>query len=235
MLEKEMYPVIKEYLIKEGYTVKAEITNADLVAKKEDHVIVVEMKTSFTTKLIYQGIKRTHYSDFVYLAIPKPNTKGLHSANYKEKLTIVRRLELGLILVQVEKGQVEVVLDPKTYHMKTNKKKRNKLAKEFELRKTSLNVGGISKTKVITAYKELTLLVLDELKGGPKTTAYLKEQTKRKKVLDILQKNYYGWFERVKRGVYQITPLGLQAWVEYKDVIKEMQSLKKSNQESIAL
>ena len=182
------------------------------------------MKTKFSTKLIYQGIKRTHVLDYVYLAIPKPSKKVLKSHNFKEKKTIVRRLELGLILVDIDKNGVEVLLDPKTYHFKKNKKKKRRLLKEFHLRKTSLNVGGVTKTKIITAYRELALLALSQLKDEPKTTKYLREYTGRKKVVSVLQKNYYGWFERISRGVYKITDAGKTACIENSDIIKEIES-----------
>lgn len=214
-----MFPILKEFLESQEYTVKAEIMNADIVAMKDDIVLVIEMKTSFSTKLIYQGLQRLHLSDYVYLAIPKPSSKVLKSSSFKEKKTIVRRLELGLILVDIEKEVVDVLLDPRTYHFKKNKKKRRRLLKEFHLRKTSVNVGGVTKTKLITAYRELALLALDAMKDGPKTTKFLREYTNRKKIVNILQKNYYGWFERVERGTYQITETGKQALEDYTDIL----------------
>lgn len=220
-----MFPILKEFLEEQEYDVKAEIMNADVVAMKDDVVLVVEMKTSFSTKLIYQGLKRLHISDYVYLAIPKPSSKVLKSSSFKEKKTIVRRLELGLILVDLDTKTVDVLLDPRTYHFKKNKKKRRRLLKEFQLRKTSVNVGGVTKTKLITAYRELALLALDAMKDGPKTTKYLREYTARKKIVSILQKNYYGWFERVERGTYQITDIGQNALEEYKDVLSEIKQL----------
>ena len=221
-MEKEMFPILKEYLESQAYEVKAEILNADIVAKKEDIIIVVEMKTTFSTKLIYQGLKRCHISDYVYLAIPKPSERVLKSSSFKEKKTIVRRLELGLILVDIKHQSLDVLLDPRTYHFKKNKKKRRRLLKEFNLRQTSLNVGGVTKTKIITAYRELALLTLVALKDGPKSTKYLREYTKRKKVVSLLQKNYDGWFERVSRGVYQLSRDGLKALNTYKEVIQKI-------------
>jgi hypothetical protein len=223
-LEKAMYPVLKKYLEDEGFIVKAEVNNIDIVAKKGDLVLGIEMKTVFSTKLIYQGIKRTHILDYVYLAIPKPTSKILKSKNFKEKRTIARRLELGLLLVDLSSNEVDVILDPKTYHFKKNKKKKRKLLKEFNLRKTSVNVGGVTKTKIITAYRELALLALSELYIEPRTTKYLREYTGRKKIVNILQKNYYGWFERVERGTYQITQSGMDAFLKYHGIIEDIKT-----------
>jgi hypothetical protein len=163
-----------------------------------------------------------HLSDYVYLAIEKPSDKVLKSSSFHEKKTIVRRLELGLILVDLQRHSMETLLDPKTYHFKKNKKKRRRLLKEFNMRQTSLNTGGVTRTKVITAYRELALVVLDAMRHGPQSTKFLREYTKRKKVVSVLQKNYYGWFERVSRGVYQLSHLGEEALIQYKDVIDDL-------------
>ena len=40
----------------------------------------------------------------------------------------------------------------------------------------------------------------------------------------ILQKDHYGWFERVERGVYALTPQGAEALVAYADVVAQLQS-----------
>lgn len=217
--EEQIYPTVKVYLESLGFVVKAEIGNVDVMAIKDDLVIAVEMKTSFTTRLIYQGLKRMHTFDYVYLAIPKPTGKVLKSSGYKEKKTIVRRLELGLLLIDPDKGLVDVVLDPGPYRVQRHKKKRVKLLKEFNTRHTDMNTGGVTGKKIMTAYRELALLVLDALKDGPETTAALRAYTNRKKVVSILQKNHYGWFERVDRGVYRMTDSGRHALKTYREEI----------------
>jgi len=40
----------------------------------------------------------------------------------------------------------------------------------------------------------------------------------------ILQKDHYGWFERVERGVYALTPQGAEALAAYADVVAQLQS-----------
>lgn len=221
-MERDMYHVIKDFLINLGYNVKAEVLNADIVAIKDDIILIIEMKTSFSTHLIHQGLMRQHHSDKVYLAIPKPSNKVLTSSVFKEKKNIVRRLELGLLLADVEHEKVEIILEPNQYHYKQNHRKRNKLFNEFNLRQTSLNTGGVVREKIITAYKELALKTLVALKDGPKTTSDLRKMMNNNKVVSVLQKNYYGWFERVSRGVYQITTLGHKALIEYHEAINQI-------------
>ena len=221
-MEKAMYPIIKTYLESLGYDVKAEVLNADIMAKKDDQVIIVEMKTTFSIKLIYQGLKRMHISDLVYLAIPKPTLKVRKSDTFHEKETITRRLELGLMLVDLKHENIEVLYDPQPDQLKKQKKKQNRLLKEFNTRKTTMNVGGVTKTKIITAYKELAIALLIELKEGPRKTSYLKTIIGDPKVVNILQMNYYGWYERVSKGVYQLTEAGYQALDDYQHVVEKL-------------
>jgi len=218
-MEKDMYPIIQSYLINQGYDVKAEVMHADIVAKKDDVILIVEMKTALTTSLIYQGLKREHLTDYVYLAIPRPTTKVLRSTLFHEKKTIIRRLELGLMLVDMKHQSIDILFDPETYHLKKQEQKKQKLLKEFQTRKTSLNIGGVTKTKIITVYKEKALMILEALKDGPKSTADLKRILNDDHITSILQKNYYGWYERLSRGVYQITGEGLKARTIYEEVI----------------
>lgn len=217
-----MFPIIKSYLEAHQFDVKAEVMDVDIIAKLDNLIFVVEMKTVFNTKLIYQGLIRTHISDYVYLAIPKPSDRVLKSAHFKEKKTIVRRLELGLMLVDLEKAYIEIVYDPKTYHFKKHKKKQAKLLSEFNQRKTAYNIGGSVHTKIITAYRELALLALYYIKDDPKSTLDLRNYTKTKKVTRLLQDNYYGWFERLERGVYTITEQGKQALIDYAEIIDKI-------------
>lgn len=223
-MEKDLYPILKAYLINLGFEVKAELQNIDIVGKMDDLFIAVEMKEKLSTRLMYQGLKRNHITDYVYLAIPRPTSRVLKSKMFHEKKTIIRHLELGLILVDVDKESVEVLLDPLHYNFKRNKKKRRQLLKEFSLRQTSLNVGGVTKTKIITAYRELALQIALFLKDEPKSTKEIRDYTNRKKSTNILQKNFYGWFKRIERGVYTLTVIGRKALIDYEEVLDEIKN-----------
>ncbi|MEC9484883.1 MAG: DUF2161 family putative PD-(D/E)XK-type phosphodiesterase [Candidatus Izemoplasma sp.] len=228
-MEEVLFPILKKYFEAHDFTVKAEVNDIDIVVKKDDLVIAVEMKTTLNTTLMYQGIKREHITDYVYLAIPKPTDRILKSRLFKEKKTLIRRLELGLILVDLEQELVTILLDPKTYHHKKQKKQRKKLLKEFNQRQTAFNIGGSHKREIITAYRELALLALDFMLDEPKTTKALREYTQKPKVTRILQDNHYGWFERVERGVYQVTDVGVKAHKSYNEVIQKLRTIKQKS------
>ena len=226
MLEQDMFEDIKDHLVQLGYKVKAEVLNTDITAVKNDEIIIIEMKSTLTTRLMYQGCKRQRICDYVYIAIQKPTTRVLKSTQFKEKIHLVRRLNLGLIFVDIDKSVVETYLDPKTFAFKQSKIKRRKLLKEFEQRITSFNKGGVTKTKIITAYRETAILIADYIREEPMKLKDIKTHVKSEKCSSIMQKNYYGWFERIDRGVYGLTVFGKEEIKKYNHVLKEILDLR---------
>lgn len=222
MLEKDLYQSIKNHLEKLGFQVKAEVLDADITAVKDDSVIIVEMKKTLNTTLMYQGTKRQRISDYVYLAIVKPTIKQLRTKQFREKLHLVRTLQLGLMFVNVDKGTVETFLDPQNYTRKRNKIKKRKLLKEFEQRHTSFNTGGVTKTKIITAYREKAITIAYYLKDKPLALKDIKKLTNDYKCSSILQKNYYNWFVRIERGIYALNDLGTKELNDYSYVLEEL-------------
>jgi hypothetical protein len=163
----------------------------------------------------------------VYIAIPKPTSRIIRSKGFKEKMYLVKRLHLGLIFVS---DVATIQFDPKEFEMtmskRSAKKKKNLHLKEFSNRIGSNNIGGVTKTKIMTAYKQQTLLIASEL-FEPKSTKELRLLYGFEKTSSILQKNYYMWFERVDRGVYQLTEKGRQEVSEYSEYINELKSALK--------
>ena len=219
MTETDLYPPIKLYLEGQGYAVKAEVTDCDVVAMRgEEPPVIVELKLSFTLPLLIQAIDRQAISDSVYIAIPKP-TKSAGGALWKRNrrglLKLCRRLGLGLITVDCAKDiarAVEVHCDPAPYVPRQNKRRTGRLLKEFSQRIGDPNTGGAAKTKIVTAYRQDALRCLHYL--GQYDAALLKDirgATKVERAGTIFQKNYYGWFERVDRGRYAITSNGRDA------------------------
>lgn len=210
MLESDMYLPVKGYLEELGYSVKAEVKNIDILATKEEEILVVEMKKQISMKLLYQGCDRQRMFDYVYLAIIDPGYKKRRTKAFKEKLHILHRLRLGLMVVDVTKNKVEVLLDPKEYVFKKNNKKRALLLKEYSDRKSSSNIGGVNKLKIMTVYREQVIEIGETLVNGPLPTKEIKEITNNQKTTKILYDNYYKWFERVDRGIYRLSELGFR-------------------------
>jgi hypothetical protein len=219
MLEKDLFAPIKESFESMGYTVKAEVNHLDVVIKKEEHYAAIELKTSLNTTVIAQAIKRQSIVDTVYIAIPTPTKQVFKSKTMKDKITILKRLSIGLIYVDVHQASIQIFLEPLINPIKRHQKKLVRLKEEFNQRQLSMNTGGVTKSKIMTVYKEHALIVLSTLKDEPKSARIIQNEVTFDKVYPILYKNYYGWFEKRGNGLYGLTPMGYQALLDYQEEI----------------
>lgn len=225
ILEEDLCKPIQDLLINNGYKVRCEANFCDISATKDNALLVVELKKNLSVRLLAQAAKRQKIADLVYIAIPKPK-KMIGSANWKDICHLLRRLELGLILVSFkeENAFVEVPIEPMPFDrersMQRNKKQRNKLITEINGRQKDLNIGGSRGKKLMTAYRESSLFIACCLeKCGPLSPKQLRELgTDSKKTLSILNKNFYSWFEKVDRGLYQISEEGRKSIETYKEL-----------------
>lgn len=96
--EAELYPPVYRYLTEAGYTVRSEVKNCDVTAVRGDELVVIELKRSFTLPLVIQAVKRQRVADSVYVAIPFPKS-GKFSRSWRDMCHLLRRLELGLVVV----------------------------------------------------------------------------------------------------------------------------------------
>lgn len=147
--------------------------------------------------------------------MPKPSGRRVAGPNAND-LT-VRKLcrMLGLGLLTVDPGakagnRVELVVEPTPYRTRLNAKRAKLLLKEHERRIGDPNRGGSNKVKIVTAYRQEALRCARLLKDrGPMKVADLRRDGDAPSAAGILQKNVYGWFERVSRGVYGLTAEGV--------------------------
>lgn len=220
--ETELYEPIKQFIEQQGYQVRGEVIGCDLVAVREDELVVIELKTTFNLALLLQGITRQRLTDVVYVAVEAPQSRR-SEPRWSDIQHLCRRLGLGLLTVgfRGRVPRVEAVLDPAPYQPRPNTRRRGKLLKEFALRSADHNTGGSTRRKIVTAYREEALRLAHHLHlQGRSTPRDLKQETGCSGAAQILQNDYYGWFERVERGVYQLTPAGRQALEVYADVIQ---------------
>lgn len=212
IFETDMYTPVRDYLEKQGYTVHSEVKNCDITAVKGEELIVVEMKTSFNLKLLVQAVKRQRAADSVYVAVPIP--KGSRSSHTRRDMHILlRRLELGLIMVKTdrEKPEAEVVFHPDTFDrlksLRSGKKQRRSIIRETEARYGDYNTGGSAKRKLMTAYRENAVhIACCMARFGQLSPAQMKRLGTGIKTSAILSKNFYGWFKKVARGRYDLCP-----------------------------
>ncbi len=215
--ESDLYFPIKTFLANLGYEVKGEIKNCDIVARKDDSVIIIELKLSLNITLLLQAVERFTLADTVYIAIPA------HCTVYKKQRSrvkkLIARLCLGLIIVDMHKenNYVEVVHDPKDYTPRKNRSKQNGLLKEFSLRVGDTHQGGSTSSKVkFTAYRQRCIRVAQYLAELPFSRgAEIKNAIAEPQATLFLRDNYYGWFEKIERGVYRLSQKGFDELPEW--------------------
>ncbi len=206
--ETELYTPVKVFLEAQGYVVKPEVGGADVVACRGDEdPVIVELKTGFTLALVHQGIARQAVTDWVYLAVPRPAGAGAHKA-VQANTALCRRLGLGLLTVRLRDGHVEPLLDPGPYAPRKSGVRRGRLLREFARREGDPNTGGAHRAKIVTAYRQDALRCAAHLAAGPARGADVAAATGVARATRIMADDHYGWFERVARGIYALTPAG---------------------------
>ncbi|MEO1529990.1 MAG: DUF2161 domain-containing phosphodiesterase [Planctomycetota bacterium] len=135
---------------------------------------------------------------------------------------MARRLGLGVMTVRARDGFVEVLVDPGPYAPRQSSPRKGRLLREFQRRVGDPNTGGINRTTLMTAYRQDALRCLAHLAHGEARGRDVKEATGVPNATRILADDHYGWFERVRTGVYQTTPKGRDALGTYKDEIAAM-------------
>ncbi|WP_425419108.1 DUF2161 domain-containing phosphodiesterase [Oricola indica] len=210
--ETDLYPPVKKLLEEQGYEVKSEIGAADVVGIRGDEPpLVVELKTGFTLSLFHQAIDRLAITDTVYVAVPRGSGRAFLSS-LKSNLKLCRRLGLGLITVRMEDGFTEIHLDPGPYAPRKSKAKSTRLLREFARRVGDPNLGGSNRTTIMTAYRQDAMRVAAYLgEAGPSKASDVARETGVARARTIMADDHYGWFERVERGVYRLSPKGEKA------------------------
>jgi hypothetical protein len=218
MRETDLYLPLKKYLERLGYDVKAEINGCDVVAVREaEPPLIIELKRGLTLLLLYQAVDRLALSETVYVAIAKPKR-----AVPSEAVKLCRRLGLGLIVI-AKSGSIDVLAEPVPYRPKPAAKRQAALLKEFKSRKGDPNLGGSTRTKLMTAYKQDALRCLNHIHViGPAKISDIRKATQVERASSIFQSNYYTWFERHTRGVYGLTDEGRAAARKFQNEIKSI-------------
>jgi hypothetical protein len=130
---------------------------------------------------------------------------------------LCRRLGLGLMTVAAGRrgARVDVLLDPAPYAPRKDKRRLGLLLGEHARRQGDPNRGGSTRVPLMTAYRQEALRCAEALRDGPSTVAALRLGADAPRAGKILLDNVYGWFERVGRGTYMLTPAGVAGLVRF--------------------
>ena len=209
-METSLYLPVKSFLEQAGYTVKGEIGGCDVVGVSDEDppvVVVCELKLSFNLELILQAVDRASVADELWIAA-RISAKGKGRESDKRYRDLCRRLGIGMLGI-ADNGTVNVIVASVTPMPRTNPKRRSRLMREHQKRRGDPAVGGSTRTPLMTAYRQQALGCAAALAAGPLKVREVKASVP--EAAKILQGNVYGWFERVDRGVYGLTPAGLEA------------------------
>ena len=213
--EADLYPPLKAYLQRQGFEVKGEVGAADIVARREDETLIVEIKQAFSLALFHQAIDRLALTDLVYLAVPAGGKAKPLKANVK----LARRLGLGVFTVRLRDGFVEVLAEPGPYAPRKSKRKQARLRRAFDRLDGDPNDGGATRHGLVTGYRQDALKCARFLAvHGPSAGAKVKDWAEVPDATRIMRDNHYGWFEKVDRGVYALTEAGQKGLADWGDI-----------------
>jgi len=204
--ETSLYLPVKRFLETLGFEVKGEICGCDLVALRGSEpplVVIGELKLSFNLELVLQGINRAAACDEVWLAV-RMSAKGGRERDPRVR-KLCRLLGLGLLGVATT-GRVEILVEPGPWRPRRDPKRRSRLVNEHRRRIGDPALGGMTKAPIMTAYRQRALACAALLVDGARRTSELRPTIP--DAPKILLHNVYGWFVRVERGRYALTPPG---------------------------
>lgn len=218
MNESDLYPPLKQYLQSQGYEIKGEVGHCDVTAIRDaDPPLIVELKLSLNLTALLQAVDRLALTPNVYIGVPR-DCSALRRKR-RQVLKLFRLLGLGLISIDPLRNarRIDVLLDPSDYTPRVSKQRQVRLLAEFERRVGDPNLGGSTRRRgIMTAYRQRALRVAFFLDSqGPMKASDVAVHTEETTARDILYRDVYGWFDRISRGVYALSPRGkreIHAW-----------------------
>jgi hypothetical protein len=205
--ETTLYPPVKRFLESLGFEVKGEVCGCDVVALDKGvptAVVIAELKLNFTLDLLLQAVDRLPACDDVWLAV-RASRRGRGRERDSRVRKLCRLLGFGLVAVSA-KGNVEVIVEPVPWRPRRDPKRRSRIVEEHRKRRGDPAIGGSTRRPIMTAYRQQALDCAKALAAAPSRPRDLKVTMP--DAAKILQRNVYGWFERIERGHYGLTALG---------------------------
>lgn len=169
--------------------------------------MVGELKLAFNLDLVLQGVDRMAACDEVWLAV-QASIRGRGREADPRVRKLCRLLGFGLLAVGPG-GRVDLLAEPRPWAPRANARRRSRLVEEHRRRRGDPAAGGGSRAPIMTAYRQQALACAAALRDGPRRPRDLKPELPAAPA--ILQRNVYGWFERIARGSYGLSPAGEEA------------------------
>lgn len=206
-IETALYPAVKTFLEGHGFTVKGEICGCDVVAVRDGEpglLVICELKLSFTLELVLQAVDRLRAADEVWLAV-SASRRGRDRDERVRRLC--RLLGVGLLAVDVGRARVEVLAEPAAWRPRPNLPLRRRILREHGRRRGDPQAGGSSGQPIMTAYRQRALDMAVAMLAAAQRPRDLRPLAD--DAGTILSRNVYGWFERVRPGLYCLSAAGI--------------------------
>ena len=210
-MEVSLYAPVKAFLEAQGFTVKGEIRNCDIVALRPgepDLLVITELKLGLSMELLLQAVDRMAIADAVWLAVPATR-RGRDQDRRAHKLC--RLLGVGLMAVTLATGRVAILVEPAPYQPRANQPKRRRLLSEFARRRGDPTPGGGRGRQIMTAYRQAALALAAALQAAPAPARPRDLHAVAPDAGKILYRNVYGWFAHPAPGLYALAPAGAAA------------------------
>lgn len=219
--ETDLCGPVRDFLQRRGYIVRSEVMDCDITARRDDELLIVELKLSLNTTLLVQAVERQRLTDLVYVALPKPSTREWRK-RWPGLQHLLRRLELGLLLVSFvgDAAYVEVAFDPAPCVQRKSPRRLQAVLREMAGRSIDRNLGGSSRQQLLTAYKEQALYIawwLERL--GPQSPRALRRVGTCEQTPSVLYRNHHGWFIHQQKGLYGLSEAGREALQQYPELL----------------
>lgn len=217
--EKDLFSPVRLFFEAQGFACDGEVQGIDLYMEKNGLTAAAELKLSLDFRAVQQAALRQKTVDAVFLGIPFP--KEVRSRAFRDKLYLLKRLGIGLICVSLRTGKIEMLLPPietePDVFKQRSQQMRQRIREEFAARRLRCNPGGVHHEPLMTAYREKALSVLGALErlGGEASTRDIRSVSRVDSSTSILYDDHYGWFVRVDRGRYRLSPIGKDACISY--------------------
>ena len=214
-METTLYRPVKRFLESLGFEAKGEVCGCDIVALDKGEpaaVVIAELKLSFTLELLLQAVDRTAVCDEVWVAV-RASRRGRGREGDPRVKKLCRFLGFGLLSVYAS-GKVDVLVEPEPWRPRKDAKRRSRIVSEHRRRQGDPALGGSTRRPIMTAYRQQALICAAALGVASSRPRDLKEAAP--DAAKILQRNVYGWFVRLERGIYGLTPGGRTALVTWK-------------------
>ena len=221
MKESALYAPVKTYFQSQGFEVKGEVGAADVMAVRgSEPPVIIELKLGFSLTLYHQALERLRVTDDVYIAVLRPEGRAGFN-RLKANISMCRRLGIGLLTLRARDHFLEVHCEPGPYALRKSKKKATQMVRAFERLEGDPNLGGATRHGLVTGYRQDALKCASYLATtGPEKGAVLARATGVPEATSIMRNNVYGWFEKLEKGVYGLTPQGHQGLKDWAHSLK---------------